>query len=893
MYSSLKKRITLFGFIIFFNEVNADNFIATKNSDLSAVSTEDTSEILNKKAIQLNESVEKKDFLRGNGADNNIESSAFNFGGFLSAKVDQRTLSLGVSVQVAQILSHNLNGPQMKIMLSYNHNSNLDSYQVGRGWGFNLTHYDANSQYLSLSRGGRYFIEDIADPQLKYYKLKDIRVNYCPDEESNALLSIQYKDGLTEYLDQYGRVFKITNERGDQVFIKYVNESLLIDQIWAEDQESGVVFNYEGGNVRITSKGLSGKDQEIRLIKNNGTLSSVILPDKKSIITYDYDYNGLLSQITYPTGLKENFDYELLSQNYGQWSVYYVSRHKVIPGFKQENIVTEYKPLSDENYLGERYTVPSKGVDPMYEQHSSYQYITEKKTDYTKERYTYNKFHLLDSKEIYTLNNVDNTVQEENYIYEFTLESSFDELPDTYNFPSKTITRFYNLENNKSKNADAYRELITKSSYDEYGNIISTTDALGVTKTISYCSPDGSTNGCPKDNSGFVRFPKEEVIKSSSNVSGTAVSPQIKQYHYQKLNNTNLIVPTKTLYGYLGQSGKASFFHQEENNYFEDRSQADHFALIKNISLQNLAITRDSQNEQLAQINTGFSYEFKNNQIVTTTYPKINLKQAAAVAQKKKVIKDKYTSLPVITEDAMGNKSYRYYDDLSRIVEEVYGLGTEHEIRTKYEYILNNHEIAMITTDPNGYQVKSTYDMLGRIIGKYRQALDIDGNAIAGKFEKLTENTYDSAGRLVQVKHYDTDVFNDEVENIVKLDYDILGRQQRIIDSDGAITYTIYDDVKNIKREWKEGKKGDKSPVRETLLNQDNQPIVLRLLRQDGSVYHEVHNTYDALGRLITTVNENGSQTNFIYNPKGELISKELDNGTSINYFYDLLSKLV
>jgi hypothetical protein len=78
-------------------------------------------------------------------------SDAINFSSFTQS-VDPRTGIFSINFPIFEIKSHDFESPNFQLSLKYNSLYTGQKYfDVGRGWSWNMTHYDSQSNMIYLS----------------------------------------------------------------------------------------------------------------------------------------------------------------------------------------------------------------------------------------------------------------------------------------------------------------------------------------------------------------------------------------------------------------------------------------------------------------------------------------------------------------------------------------------------------------------------------------------------------------------------------------------------------------------------------------------------------------------------------------------------------------------
>jgi hypothetical protein len=431
-----------------------------------------------------------------------VVSDAYNFKNFQQA-VDPRTGVLNITYPIANITGNNLEDPSINLSLNYSSLGNRDAFGLGIGWGWNLTHYDPKSGILSLSNKGSYKVEIGKSEKLKYYKLKDIRV----DIKEN-FITITYKNGTVEKIDRtFGNLDSITNALGHSAHFNYNGNKLSSITYSNEDIEIEKLKIEYGGNQFIIIKRNDGTPNwPTSIIKKstNGNLTSIKNTiGQEIILKYEVPLNEkflanhLVSEVLYPTGVHVKVSYlnegivgvnnSIINSAVANIKTKFLTNSEI----DHEEIFYSYSDGNHNfsNYLGRGSTSNSSNEDNLFYAPSTYFYTTIEKRDsiqgflYTKRKY--NHFHLMVEESV-ILNS--ETLFFKEYIYPSFENKDFKDLDITYNLPKEIRTTYYN------KNHEQRVESV-KQSYDEYGNILKMEDATGLIKEYAYLPAQNTFNG--------------------------------------------------------------------------------------------------------------------------------------------------------------------------------------------------------------------------------------------------------------------------------------------------------------------------------------------------------------------------------------------------------------
>ncbi|WP_440994394.1 RHS repeat-associated core domain-containing protein [Cysteiniphilum litorale] len=822
--------------------------------------------------------------LRSSSQSDDLVSDAFSFATL--GRVDARTGTYDFNYVVGQTIDDASLNQAFQLRLHYRQGVKVDS-GFGKGWLLGVSFYDQNTQTLTLAGG---FSQRIEYPSNKpqYYKLKDIKILPLSGDD---LFKVVFKDGSYEIIGNDGRIKASFGVDGKKTSFYYNGGKLT----QVQTGKNSILISYEKNQVTITSRSHHGVERKVIVNKDiQGYLENITYQAEQDYKTqFFYDNKGLIEKVIAPTGATEEITYQRLLRPQYSGEVYAVDLHKIVPGYGQPTMQTRYQ-FGDQsngnlnNYTGYPAASYVKDKDSLVEMNDKFSYSVKVITDNSSTVYTYNKFHLLEKSE--TFDSKGGLLTKEEKKYDFSPYATFDQLPNNYQYPISESTSYYNLKDNRAnlQTKSSRPPLTVTSQYDDYGNLLETTDAYGIKKEIIYCESISNSGGCVADPNGFKQYISKETIYPQV---GSHEYPQVKTYQYKRLSDQrNLIVADVIKSGYL-KEGSINYISEKTFEYNDDINSA-FFGMLRAEKTKDL--THNLSNK-LKEINKTYSYAKESNgQLKHISTLVSQSAEGADQSVSSKRILDGYTGQTLRAEDGVGNKVEMSYDLLGRLTKQVIAKGTEYEASTTNQYVYSkNTELAFITTDANGFQMKVQMDGLGREIAKYKQKVDANGHLITDQFVQLSKTSYNAQGQVAEVIAYDTDISGSTIEHKVSYVYDALGRNITTINPDGSQAHVLYDDVNNSKRQWLE-KGNQKSRMTETIFDKVNNPIIERVISADGSkVLSEVRYFYDGFGRLIESEDISGHRTVTHYNEIGEADYITLPTGDQTHKSYDMLGNLI
>ena len=206
--------------------------------------------------------------------------------------------------------------------------------------------------------------------------------------------------------------------------------------------------------------------------------------------------------------------------------------------------------------------------------------------------------------------------------------------------------------------------------------------------------------------------------------------------------------------------------------------------------------------------------------------------------------------------NALGSKTAFHYDASGNLVEVI----DANDNSTRFKYDPRNLPIEEI--DAAGNKVQYTYDAAGR----KASVTDASGNTIRYR--------YDPAGRLIEKRH--------QTGDSVRFTYDPAGRVTSIQGPQTALSFE-YDSAQRL------ASRRDDFAGFSLNYAYDERGLIETKKTSDGK---RVGQTYDIRGRLATVVDPIGGTTRYHYNAGDRLMLLERPNGTFSRCSYDAFGRL-
>ena len=871
-----------------------------------------------------------KKSLKSSAVVSGLFSNAFNFKGSISNQVDPRTGILSAYVKVGSMISNDGRGPNVSLMARYNSASSLNLDGLGKGWSWNLSHYEASMHTLMTSGGNAYLLEQQSDGtwKLKYHKLHDIIISGNP----TIGFTITYKSGLKERLSPQGYEEELIQQDGRHVSFHYDSNNHLTGIY--DDTGRSILLSNDTGFLDVKSQNTLGLPIHYQLNIESGELRSVIFPgtdleenhhfhlvnlfarhhdlaeDEKSTLHYTYNdlRPNLVNKITYPTGAEYDYLYDFQAggepemkikmQNGSVSSLPVVVKATIQPGFGEPNLRTTYQ-YGSSNADEHNYTGFNSGLtfaqyhDVLFDAPVSYQYTTKVNNGRATVIRTYNKYHLVVLESVVTDVPAQHIVSKLTSYYCSTdgtncSKTRYSDLSPNYSLPIKITQEKFTYRSEKSA-VDT-----TLSHYDNEGNLLSSTDTYGRTQTYQYCPVAGSeSDGCPVAPPGwpFINLVYHANYSGLIDIKNTYQ----KQENYDDTSAYHLVLASHSVGNQNEQIVKTAY------QYNTDKEDVADYGLIKD---STSTLEKQDNSNAFKQVTNHVSYV--RNKLGTELTNEGSIDVSLPTSSSKKLLsttRSTFTGqvVKVVSPDGKFiNK--KLYDNWGRIITATSALGTPYEATTAYHYVTSPAENELVVTAANGYKKRVTYDGLGRVMNVYTSSkTESDPSLLRESYQ------YDAYGDILSKTSYTEDSLSNKTVGLTThYDYDAVGRVVAVTHPTGEVSHVTYDDSNRCTIKYTSSKDGllhtpislahtyaALHTVVDTVLPNDaNIPTACNLLNEDkadlSTTYH-----YDNLWRMIAMTDPLGRQTKKTYDDEGHLASVTDPKGDQINYVYDMLGNVV
>ena len=862
--------------------------------------------------------------------DLSIWSNSFNFAKDGNSEVDPRTGTLLISMKVGLLRSNFGHGPDIDLEMNYNSAAKGNPDHLGRGWAWNLTHYNPAIHQLNTAGGKSFFLKQQPDGSWHplYHKLKDVIIT---DDEKGGLV-IKSTNGLQDVLDRDGYEVRMEQQNGDGVTFKYMPGSHILREI-TDDNGHSIWLTRKSNYLTVTSYNVQGHPVNIRISLENNEMRNIWFPGNSNHqhtandsglvrLSYDTWHNGqnLLTGVHYFTGMEKEFTYDCshemklpdiinnLNPLQPFASMCVVKQVRTIPGANQPPMNIDYSYTStnsnSHDYLGfnaglTRLTNLKRDI--LFEAPASYTYQTKEDNGQVQTIRTYNKYHLLiDTK---TVSDKTNKLLTETIIYfcrtdkeDGCANTSFDQLPDTWSLPLKVVTKKW------SDNISAPATTTINRSYDDYGRLIRQTDSYGRKTETVYC-PQNGDRFCPV---APVKWPVASLAEQTKRLpaplkNSALLSPVITTMTYKKEANRNKPGYTLVLYKNNVQSGNEQ--RTEIRQHYQDKNDPLTYGLLKQKQLTGTNLPAES----VKKITHHYQYTLNKNgtETVSDYIDTANNKLVSSLITEKSVFIPK--TLRVISEDKKNIQTFEY-DELGRLTARTDAIGTPFAATTRNQYRLSANENSVIVTLPDGMQKKVIFDGTGRKLATYIEKTDLQGHLQPGLWQQQIQISYNAKGKVATSTRY-AQGQGASVALTVRFDYDVLGRLIKKYLPDGETEFTKYDNAHRCVVHYTDDAQNNRTTVKIVLSSVTGKPLEQIVLPATTGVLPSVgilctagdkqpgakvfRMTYDGFDRLISTEDAMGRVVQKHYDVFGYVTDIINPTGDKIHNTYDLTGHVI
>ncbi|MDO7905533.1 RHS repeat-associated core domain-containing protein [Paenibacillus sp. JX-17] len=767
-------------------------------------------------------------------------------------------------------------------------------YPIGKGWSWNLPYIEIKDgkKRVYLETGGSYEVEGNT---LKNYEWEGLSLNQDSSISLNGDVS-QYVlatiDGTQkQYFTGDGRLLQTSDAYGNNVQFRYEQNAMYGRKLLTQVKDAiGNTINieYSTSKVTVTSgtktvvydkhsqNGVELLDSVTDQLGRKTTYSYKIADAKFNLMTNNPERAvsnpyALITSVQYPTGAKSIYQYEDNAVKR------YIGPEAINESYRllsRKDQIT-YENAETEDFNRQTLSYPSD-IGNSYGQNTNFKTVIN--NGLTNTTYMYRK------------NFIDDSTPAQYYLDSTVEAAEGKEQLTSYSYGKKVGNRSYmstSPTGTVTSNNQTGDRLTTSTFYDDYGNVVQSTDQKGQVTTNTYDSAKHwliSTTSPVTSNAklymAYTRTPQgaiSQLIVRKDSDSGAL----LRQVNYtydsygnpisQTIKNDNQSIATTNEYSNEYQNAfltKQSMNVTDADGNVRVISNASAYDPTTGLQTSTLDGNQHKTSYQYDTLGRTIKVTYPDGKVVSALYDDfkntVTVTDEAGIqsytrwnALRQQIEQGYYKDSLVITgrtgydpysrqswtEDALGNRTRYDYDSWNRITSTTAADGTIN--MTRY----SDPSRQVIQTDPEGYSLTETYDVWGQLL-KTEEKKQLDDS-----LTMLSKNSYDNiSGKVIEE--------TDGNGNTTTFNYDVLGQLVSVTDANGSINRYEYDMMGN--------------------LTKTTDP--------DGNSKEK---KYDELAREILTSDKLGISEKKYYDESGNLLRWIDRNGDIFDYSYDLRDRLL
>ena len=805
-------------------------------------------------------------------------------------------------------------GPNIDLEVSYSSSSQANPDGLGVGWSWNLTHFNPLTHQLITSTGQSFYLQQQSNGHWLplYHKLKDVHI----EGSIQTRFVITYANGLRETLNHAGYEVAMEQQNGWGVHFHYIKKTHFLHSV-TDDYGHNIILHYTEGYITVISRGSTGQFIPIYIVVKNNHLDYMDIHSKNgdnSAYIHIHYLGHLISEVDYPTGLKDKISYNCteamkisLSGEGSPRALCVVSKKAIIPGAGMAAIVMRYQysdsSTNEHNYLGFNAGLAVTEQTPrdiLFEAPVNYTYQTAQDNGLIRELHTYNKYHLLINDQLISDKSGKILLEVHNFFCrtdqaDGCAHTTFEKLPATYSLPLQITTKTW------GPSSDLPDITRVTAIYDQWGRVVSQTDTYGrVTKTV-YC-PTQRDNACPvaPEKWSFNTLVKSVTLYPAKiAIDTTPLPPVITRNYYRKEKNYNGKGYINVLYQQILQSGEQSV--KTTNYYYQNADNALTWGMLK-----QKVLTDNSTN---AAIKRDYYYFQSADGQRKTVQSTLELQQGQRQLSSS-VVSSLFTGQLLASTDPVGkNTTHYHYDAWDRPIKTDFATGTPFAVSVYYQYTTSPALNQVLITAPDGLQHKVIFDGMGRQLMDFDEVIDAKGSAKPGFWQLKKKTTYDQYGCIKAQFAYIFKASKISHKLMITQQYDESGRAVRVYLPDGETDINMYDDALRCVVGYRKNRSGEHSVISVARANQIDLPVKQWILpatllplpslkslclnsdKQPDAKISVI--TYDGFGRQIASSDPAGKMVKEIYDTMGRLTDTIDPAGNRIHQVYNLTAQVI
>lgn len=783
-------------------------------------------------------------------------------------------------------------------------------YPIGKGWSWDIpfVSFEEGKQYVHLQGGGAY---EVAGIELVGYEWKgltfkaDTTQTVNNEKSAYALTSIQ--GTWKQYFTSDGRLIRIADSYNNTIDFSYTHNAQygrklltkisnnLGNVITISYSTNKVTINYNGANIvyqKTTNDGMEILSSVTDQAGRTTGYSYSIKPAKFNLVASKPERAlanpyVLLTEVLHPTGAATEYVYEgtpvdrfIGNSAKNEYYRLKTRQDKLYYSNNTSKIFNQYHITYGSNDVGKTYN-------------TSYEVVATITASNKQSKYTYSK------------NFIHDTVGNKIYLTKEQEIVNNKERITAYQYNKKVGVKAYTVSTptgvtySNTFNSD----VLTKySTYDDYGNILTSTDEKGQTTQYTYdttkfllksvLAPSGTNEKIYTEYTYNTQGSVTSEISKKANADGSLIHsitysnfdtfgnprlitttnhthtfnqtvtydttkpayPSAISYQVTNANGTKRSVTLKYDYNKaLGKIAKYTDGLGYVSNYSYDAlgrlilvTQADGSkvsALYED--LQNKVTVTDEVGNKTVTIWNGFGWEKEKGRMIGTSAQALTYQKLASTEYNAHgLIESQY--------DAANNITISYeYDGWGRV--------TKSNDSTGVKQLTTYDDVNRIQTVKTQSSNQLVHDGISYSYDKYNRLIQTKEHDYMNNQTAIIENlSYHPTLDLISVQY-------DANQNVTKFSYDWLGQLINVEDAKGNRTQYSYDGSGNlIKTTYPDLSTSSKT--------NDELGNILKSIDQAGKAHTYV---YDANGNLSSQTDRKGQQFTYSYNNRNMLTKKQ------------------
>ena len=875
-----------------------------------------------------------------------IHTQGNNFLHAVQSSVDPRTGQFNLAITLALGQANALAGPSWAFTLAYNILNAQQDQGFGLGWSLLYTQLTRQQNVWTLRlSSGEQFAVDLANSQLRPggtlafldYKLKAMQVTILQDEGSSGELTIRlrHKTGELEFLRRPGGtgnvyvLHELRSPEGHRLHFDWLSAAEVLHLMAVRDEQR-VLARYDRLQRTLTLEPDTAQAAVYRFVLANGEMARLLLPEITNPFVFRYanqavgdQYLRVPVEISGPLGAMDTIN----------WSQTLESSHRLpakapiafMPrvtswlhsdGLSTDALLRRYTWVGSRNYLGG--DTPQgfeweTGRDSLYRLMTRYEYqcietqvsgapallhwlqvgerigmsvsqidahalldgliaqdVVVPVTTITR---TWDRHHLLITE--VTLTGLCQTTRETTYGVDYT--RAWQDQPAQCQLPHAIKTTYTHTGTRRACSEE------TTYDYDAFGNTLKTVLPTGVEEVYAYYPASGDTQGCPKDDSGMVRWLKQKIITPVPGSPGNA--PILcTRYEYESLPSLIAGDPAHVVICLEELIDSATGQVLERTSQSYERSDLVHYGRQKEAVTTLNGKTTTSLFEHSIVSNPGESAL-----LCTRTVVK-GFENSTEASSTREDSRSLLTGLTHCEVSAAGTRTRFAYDALGRVTRTVIAEGSVYQAVRTCTYHLDDDFVAqhaprldgdvavrigLEETDATGQRKRSWLDGSSRPVRI--QLEDLDNRP--GVFLEVLKVSHDVWGREVERVDLDWSIDGNLLSSATsRTAYDDWGQPYCQTDASGVMTYTVYDPTRRCAERWQQSPAGTVLGKQVTTLNVAGSAVQSMLFDDQAQAVHTTEYLRDGLDRMIEqriTPRDGPTQvTQFDYDHYGRLTAR-------------------